>query len=74
MFTLDDLAAQIEACPPGGAIGLPYELFADLNPDTDAQGRAFERRRPGCTSVSESQVVPAIAIRCQNQRQLRNSR
>jgi hypothetical protein len=29
-FTLVDLKAQIAACPAGGAIGVPYELYSVL--------------------------------------------
>jgi hypothetical protein len=44
-FTLADLKAQIDACPDGGAVGLPYDAYADLfppgEPDENARAAAY---------------------------------
>jgi hypothetical protein len=53
-FTLVDLKAQIAACPAGGAIGVPYELYAELfqpgEPDEGAREHAYKfAKANGCT-------------------------
>ena len=52
-FTLVDLKAQIAACPAGGAIGVPYELYAELfqpgEPDEGAREHAYKfAKANGC--------------------------
>ena len=52
-FTLDDLKTQIDACPIGGAIGVPYNLYAELfqpgEPDEGARERAYKfAKANGC--------------------------
>jgi hypothetical protein len=53
-FTLADLKAQIDACPHGGAVGLPYDAYSDLfppvEPDQNAREAAYKfARENGCT-------------------------
>jgi hypothetical protein len=52
-FTLVDLKAQIAACPAGGAIGVPYELYSELfqpgEPDEGAREHAYKfAKANGC--------------------------
>jgi hypothetical protein len=53
-LTLADLKAQIDGCPDGGAVGLPYLAYADLFPpgatdqNTHEAARKFARAN-GCT-------------------------
>ena len=49
-----ELKAQIDACPDGGAVGLPYDTFADRcppgEPDHNAREAAFNFAKVnGCT-------------------------
>ena len=57
-FTLDDLKAQIAACPPGGAIGVPYDTYADLFPPGEphfgARARAFEFAKANGCEINNS--------------------
>jgi len=53
-FTLADLKAQIVACPDGGAVGVPYDTYADLfppgEPDQHARAAAYNfAKANGCT-------------------------
>jgi hypothetical protein len=53
-FTLAEVKAQIDDCPDGGAVGLPYDVYADLfppgEPDHNAREAAFNfAKANGCT-------------------------
>jgi hypothetical protein len=46
-FTLAELKAQIDACPNGGAVGLPHDTYADLFPPGE-RARSRQRDISGC--------------------------
>jgi len=61
-FTLAELKAQIDACPDRGAVGLPYDVYADLfppgEPDQNAHEAAYNFKQP--TTLQRQTAVPSI--------------
>ncbi len=58
-YTIGDLRAEIAACPQGGAVGVPYDTYADLfppgEPDEGARQRAWQFARDnGCAINNRS--------------------
>jgi len=52
-FTIEDLRREIAHCPSGGAVGVPYDTYADLfppgEPDQSARERAWNfAKTNGC--------------------------
>jgi hypothetical protein len=64
-YSLEDLRAEIAACPSGRAVGLSYDVYAELfppgEPDEFARGRAWQFAKDnGCAinnRVTEQTVL-----------------